>query len=301
MISNCPNTAFDYLASAGHRGVCARMSAVDATPLIPRMLISAPRCGTRMTCLSFCRSSAAVVELNSTRRRSRVGPPASRPWRRWHRGSVGCRRRTATTLSDSGLRRASVQGRTGPDRNTPRRSHAPGHTRNHHDTGRQPIADEIDWCGEEPAYVEHHRTDPQRLLCQRVEVFVAGRVARRTCVGCPHRLGQHSRVASEALSAQERPVAVVSCPADQQRHQFVPQLAVSHRAPVLVGGADQHRQHIGARSHVGVGATVGDLGVEQVDRLLRCADAALATGGGAAGPAWRAPTSPMDPRRAAAA
>lgn len=57
----------------------------------------APRCGTRMTCLTVCFSPAAVVVPSSTRRSTPRITTRISTSRRWHRGSDDCHRRTETT------------------------------------------------------------------------------------------------------------------------------------------------------------------------------------------------------------
>ena len=57
-------------------------------------------------------------------------------------------------------------------------------------------------------------------------------------------------------------------PGGQQCHQLITQLGVAHLSAVVVGGAHQHGQHVGPVSQVRVGATIGDLGVQQRVRLI---------------------------------
>ncbi len=141
-------------------------------------------------------------------------------------------------------------------------------SRNYHDPGGQAVAGQFDWLGQDPTYVEHHRANPQCLLRQCVEVLVAGRVARGAGLSGPYCLGQCRRVPAQALQRPGQSGGGGVVPGDQQRHELVTQFEVGHGTSVFIGGADQHGQHIGARGQVGVGATLGDLRVQQTVGFL---------------------------------
>ena len=125
------------------------------------------------------------------------------------------------------------------------------------------VAGDVDGSFQHPPDIEHHRANPQRLLGDCVEVLVTLRIAGGAGLGGLHCSGQHGRMAGQALQRPGQAGRRGVMTGDKQRHQLVAQLRIGHRAAVLIGGTHQHCQGVGARGQVGVGAPVGDLGVEQ--------------------------------------
>ena len=60
-------------------------------------------------------------------------------------------------------------------------------------------------------------------------------------------------------------------PGGQKGHQLIAQFAVTHLPTVVVGGAHEHGQHVGAFGQARIGAPVGDLGIQQPIRFLEAA------------------------------
>ena len=55
-------------------------------------------------------------------------------------------------------------------------------------------------------------------------------------------------------------------PGDKQRHELIAEFGIGHDAAVgslVTAGTDQHRQRVGACREIGIGAAVGDLGIQQ--------------------------------------
>ena len=68
-------------------------------------------------------------------------------------------------------------------------------TGSHHDARGQAVAGQVDGPGQDATDVEHDRADPQGLLADGVEVFVAGRVAGRRSIGGGNGFRQRGGVA----------------------------------------------------------------------------------------------------------
>jgi hypothetical protein len=140
-----------------------------------------------------------------------------------------------------------------------------------HGARRQAVTRQLDRLGEDPADIEDDRTDPQCLLRDRIEELVAGRIARRAGFGGPHRLVQDGGVSGQPLQRPREPSRRRVVPGDKERHELIAKFGVGHATAVysiLTAGTDQHRQRVAARREVGIGAAVGDLGVQQVIGFL---------------------------------
>ena len=137
-----------------------------------------------------------------------------------------------------------------------------------HDTRGKPIPAEFYWGGEGSAHVEHHGADPQGLLADRIQILVGCRITGGTVLGGLHGPGQDRRMPGQLLQGPGQRGGGGVVPGGQQRHQLITQLGVAHLSAVIIGGAHQHGQHVGPVSQVRVGATIGDLGVQQRVRLI---------------------------------
>ena len=99
-----------------------------------------------------------------------------------------------------------------------------------------------------------HRTDPQRLLDNRVEIAVIE--LSRTL--------PHARVVQHEIERPRQPGGGRLVPGEQEGEQLVADLAVGEADAVLVAGRQQAGEHVVALAQVGGGAAAGDLGVEDL-------------------------------------
>ena len=140
--------------------------------------------------------------------------PAARPSRTSRRGSGGCLRRTAATRWVPVWRRPFGRGRTGPGCGycVGTAVHQPDSGCDH-DARRNAIARQLDRLLHDPADVEDDRTDPQRLLRDRIEELVARGIACRAASAARTALSRIAGCRVSRSNAHDSPVAVVSWPA----------------------------------------------------------------------------------------
>ncbi len=154
-----------------------------------------PPRGTRITCLTLCRSPGAVVVANSTRRRisrstTRISTIANVAPRH---------RRFSTEREPRGrahVARPSGPGRTFPHRDIPLNCCAPGRFPERPSPRQATDSRPAPPVPSARGHVEHHRADPQCLLGHGVEVLVACRVFG---VGRPDGLLEDGGVAGQPL------------------------------------------------------------------------------------------------------
>ena len=120
------------------------------------------------------------------------------------------------------------------------------------------IAAEVRVLAQLAAGERDHRAHPQRLVDNRVQVFVLAR--GELGLEPLERIGPVKQQVEGPGQTGRR--GLVS--GEQQGHQLVAQLAILHRRAILEPGREQHREDVVALGEIGAAAVLGDLGIEEL-------------------------------------